>query len=138
MKTRDIKTRRPWRIIRPEGYFSHGTPFIAENEPAMPSDSLRSDIMTQADMLRQFYPSGHIINDPTVYPDIYREQREPVYGADGNDTGKTVRRVYKECVPRYTFAFQQIIALKQFIHLTGNDIQFELNTSKPTKEQLND
>lgn len=138
MKTRDIKTRRPWRIIRPEGYFSHGTPFIAENEPAMPSDSLRSDIMTQADMLRQFYPSGHIINDPTAYPDIYREQREPVYDADGNDTGKTVRRVYKECVPRYTFAFQQIIALKQLIHLTGNDIQFELNTSKPTKEQLND
>lgn len=135
MKTRNIKTRRPWRVIRPDGYFSHGSPFNSENEPPMPSDSIRSDIMTQADMLRQYYPSGHIINDPTVYPDIYREQRESIYDADGNDTGKTIRRVYKESVPRYAFAFQQIIALKQIIHLTGNDIQFELNTGKPTEAQ---
>lgn len=137
MKTRDIKTRRPWRVIRPEGYLAHGSYFNAENEPPMPSDSLRSDIMTQADMLRQYYPSGHIINDPTIYPDIYREEREPIYDEQGNDTGKTTRRVYKECVPRYAFAFQQIIALKQTIHLTGNDIQFELNTPKPTEEMRN-
>ncbi len=134
MKPRDIKTRRPWRLVRPEGYYSHGS-FIAENEPTMPVDALKSDIMTQADMLRQYYPSGHIINDPTVYPDIFREQQEPIYDEHGNDTGKTVRRVYRECVPRYAFAFQQIIALKQTIHATGNDIQFEMNTAKPTEEQ---
>lgn len=138
MRTRDIKTRRPWRIVRPRGYLTHGSPFASENEPAMPTDNIFADILTQADMLRQFYPSGHIINDPTVYPDIYREQREPVYDAEGNDTGKTVRRIYKESVPRYAFAFQQIIALKQLIHLTGNDIQFELNTAKPTNKQQND
>lgn len=138
MKPRNIKTRRPWRIIRPQGYLTHGSPFSSESEPCMPSDNIFSDILTQADMLRQYYPSGHIINDPTVYPDIYREQREPVYDAEGNDTGRTIRRVYKESVPRYAFAFQQIIALKQFIHLTGNDIQFELNTSEPTEKQRND
>ena len=134
MKTRDIKTRRPWRLIRPEGYYRHGA-FNSENEPPMPADSIKSDIMTQADMLRQYYPSGHIINDPTIYPDIYREQQEPVYDEQGNDTGKTIRRVYKECVPRFAFAFQQIIALKQTIHLVGNDIQFEMNTAKPTEAQ---
>lgn len=88
-------------------------------------------------MLRQYYPSGHIINDPKVYPDIFREAQEPVYDAEGNDTGKTIRRVYRERVPRYAFAFQQIIALKQTIHLTGNDIQFELNTPEITQEQRN-
>lgn len=134
MKTRDIKTRRPWRLIRPDGYYGHGS-FNAENEPVMPTDVLKSDILTQADMLRQYYPSGHIINDPTAYPDIYREQQETVYDEHGNDTGKTIRRVYKECVPRFAFAFQQIIALKQTIHATGNDIQFEMNTAKPTEEQ---
>lgn len=134
MKARNIKTRRPWRIVRPEGYCRHGASFLAENEPGMPSDSIKSDILTQPDMLRQFYPSGHIINDPTIYPDIYREVQESVLDAEGNDTGKTVRRVYKECVPRYAFAFQQIIALKQTIHLVGNDIQFEMNTAKPTEE----
>ncbi len=137
MKTRDIKTRRPWRIVRPEGYRTHGT-FSAENEPAMPSDSLKSDLMTEADMLRMYYPSGHIINDPSVYPDIYREQREPVYDENGNDTGKTVRRIYRECVPRYAFSFQQIIALKQTIHATGNDIQFELNTKAPSEGLFDD
>lgn len=138
MKTRDIKTRRPWRIIRPNGYLAHGASFSSENEPGMPSDNLMSDIMTQPDMLRMYYPSGHIINDPMVYPDIFRETQEPVYDADGNDTGKTVRRVYRECVPRYAFAFQQIIALKQTIHTTGNDIQFELNDTKPSEELQND
>ena len=137
MKTRDIKTRRPWRRIRPEGYYSHGS-FSSENEPMMPTDILRSDILTQADMLRQYYPSGHAINDPTIYPDIYRELQEAIYDAQGNDTGKTIRRVYKECVPRYAFAFQQIIALKQTIHLVGNDIQFEMNTANPTEEQRAD
>lgn len=135
MNTRNIKTRRPWRRIRPEGYYNHGTSFTPDTEPGMPTDILKADVLTQPDMLRQYYPSGHIINDPTVYPDIFREQQEPVYDAQGNDTGKTVRRVYRECVPRYAFAFQQIIALKQIIHLTGNDIQFEMNTSKPTEEQ---
>ncbi len=137
MNARNIKTKRPWRIVRPQGYLNHGS-FNAENEPAAPSDTLISDIMTQPDMLRMFYPSGHIINDPTVFPDIYREAQEPVYDAEGNDTGKTIRRVYRECVPRYAFAFQQIIALKQIIHATGNDIQFEMNTTKPTQEQRDD
>lgn len=135
MNARNIKTRRPWRIIRPEGYLSHGAACTSENEPSMPSDILRFDIMTEADMLRMYYPSGHLINDRMYYPDIYREQMEPVLDAEGNDTGKTVRRVYRECVPRYAFAFQQIIAIKQTIHLTGNDIQFELNVAKPTESQ---
>lgn len=135
MKPRNIKTRRPWRLIRPEGYYSHGASFVPETEPGMPADSLKADILTQADMLRQYYPSGHVINDPTIYPDIFREQQEPIYDEQGNDTGKTTRRVYRECVPRYAFAFQQIIALKQTIHATGNDIQFEINTANPTEGQ---
>lgn len=137
MNTRSIKTRRPWRRIRPNGYMAHGS-FSSENEPGIPDDTIVSDTMTQPDMLRMYYPSGHVINDPMVYPDIYREVNEPVLDAQGNDTGKTIRRVYRECVPRYAFAFQQIITLKQTIHATGNDIQFELNVAKPTQEQTDD
>lgn len=135
MNARNIKTKRPWRLVRPDGYLSHGDAFSSELEPSMPADSLQSNILTQPDMLRMYYPSGHAINDANVFPDIYRESREPVYDENGEDTGKTVRKVYRECVPRYAFAFQQIIALKQTIHLTGNDIQFELNVAKPTDEQ---
>lgn len=135
MKTRSITTKRPWRIVRPDGYLAHGASFAQDCEPAMPADTMISDILTQADMLRMYYPSGHVINDPRVYPDIYREVDEPVRDAEGKDTGRTVRRVYRECVPRYAFAFQQIIALKQVIHATGNDVQFELNAAHATVEQ---
>ena len=138
MNVRNIKTRRPWRIIRPTGFLTHGGVFSSENEPLMPDDNISFLSMTQPDMLRMYYPSGHVINDPTVYPDIYREVEEPILDADGNDTGKTVKRIYKECVPRYAFAYQQIITLKQVIHATGNDIQFELNTAKPTAAQKDD
>jgi hypothetical protein len=133
MNPRNIKTKRPWRKIRPEGYLAHGS-FGAEAEPDMPHDVLLSDTVTHADMLRQYYPSGHLINDPKYYPDIYREEVVPILDRNGNETGQTSRRLYKECVPRYAFAFQQIISLKQTIHLTGNDIQFELNTSDPTEK----
>lgn len=138
MKARNIKTKRPWRIVRPDGYLAHGGSFGSDCEPGMPEDRIVAEALTQQDMLRQYYPSGHEINDPMVYPDIYRETQEPVLDAEGNDTGRTVRRVYRECVPRYAFGFQQIITLKQVIHATGNDVQFELNATKPTDEQQGD
>ena len=133
MKVKDIKTKRPWRRITPIGYLSQGR-FQSYNEPnAYHNDTMSFTMVTQADFLREFYPSGHAINDPTVYPDIFREEVVPVLDQDGNDTGKTQRHVYKELVPRYSFAFQQIIALKQIVHLCGNDIQFELNKDKPSE-----
>lgn len=125
MNTRDILVKKPWRRIRPDGYLEGAEDF-------------RSDIYTQADMRREYYPSGHIINSQKYYPDIYREVFEPVYDAQGNPTGNKVRRVYRECVPRYAFAFEQIITLKQIIHLCGNDVQCDLGVSKPTKKQLED
>ena len=54
---------------------------------------------------------------------------------NGDDTGKKIRRIYKELVPRYAFAFQQIITIKQLVHLCGNDIQFELGAACPTDEE---
>ncbi len=83
--------------------------------------------LTQADFLREYYPSSHAIMNPAVYPDIYRQVEEPIYNEDGSDTGERKVHKYRELVPRFAFAFQQIITLKQLIHLTGNDIQFDLN-----------
>ena len=137
MKARDVKTKRPWRRIRPEGYLSQSD-FTMISEPgSMPSDNPSFQTVTQADFMREFYPSGHAINDPSVYPDIYREEFIDVLDASGNPTSDRKRQIYKEYVPRYAFAFQQIIALKQIVHLCGNDIQFELNVKDPTEEQIN-
>ena len=134
MNRREIKTKRPWKRIRPEGYMRSGL-FAEGHEPLLTNDTCLYQIVTQSDFLREYYPSGHVINDPTVYPDIYREEEEPIYDVNGEPTGKTARKIYKELVPRYAFAFQQIISVKQIIHLCGNDIQFELNKENPKDEE---
>lgn len=134
MRTRDIKTKRIWRRVRPNGYLAHGR-FTSISEPNMPNDILEFETVTQADFLREYYPSGHAINDPTIYPDIYREEETDITDNEGNPTGKKRKQIYKELVPRYSFAFQQIIATKQIVHLCGNDIQFELNKEKPTPDE---
>ena len=134
MDKRDIKTRRPWRRVRPEGYMRHGT-YMAEKEPLLINDPCFYTFMTQSDFIREYYPSGHIINDPNIYPDIYRMEEEPVYDENGEPTGKMQKRLYKELVPRYSFAFQQIITVKQIVHLCGNDIQFEFVKEKTSEEE---
>ena len=134
MKARDIKTKRVWKRVTPSGYLSQSR-FTSTEEPySIPNDNLTFRTVTQADFIREFYPSGHAINDPYVYPDIYKEEMIQMYDNEGNPTEKK-RQIYKELVPRYAFAFQQIIALKQIVHLCGNDIQFELNIENPTDEQ---
>lgn len=137
MRARDIKTKRPWRRIKPDGYMRSGW-FMEGNEPSGDNAPNLYSIITQSDFLKEYYPSGHAINDPMVYPDIYRMEEEPLYDQNGDPTGQTTRRLYKELVPRYAFAFQQIIAVKQIVHLCGNDIQFEFIKEKPTsKEEAN-
>lgn len=134
MKARDIKTKRVWKRVMPSGYLSQSRFSSIEEPSSIPEDNLTFMTVTQADFIREFYPSGHAINDPTIYPDIYKEERIPVYDDNGDKIGEK-SQIYKELFPRYAFAFQQIIAIKQIIHLCGNDIQFELNIENPTDEE---
>lgn len=41
MRTRDIKSKRPFRRIRPDGYISHGR-FSSLENAEMPSDAMLS------------------------------------------------------------------------------------------------
>lgn len=113
---RDLLSKTPWARVL----------------PGPEGSELRTDILTQDDFIRQYYPSAHRIHDEGYYPDILRAVEEPAYDADGNETG-TTRRIYKERVPRFAFAFQQVITAKQLVHLCGNDIQFDLNTDTADK-----
>lgn len=137
MKARDIKTKRVWKRVMPSGYLSQSRFSSIEEPSSIPEDNLTFMTVTQADFLREFYPSGHAINDPSVYPDIYKEELIPIYDDEGNKID-TKRQIYKELLPRYAFAFQQIITLKQIVHLCGNDIQFELNIENPTDKLKSD
>lgn len=116
---RTLLSKRPWVTVK----------------PSLPLTPLTTENRIQEDFIRQYFPSSHNIKDPMFYPDIWREITEPVLDDEGNDTGRTVTNIYVERVPRFAFAYQQIITYKQLVHLCGNDIQFDLNT-KNVDEQM--
>lgn len=115
---RNLLSKKPWFVVL----------------PALPGTPLKTEERVQADFIRQFHPSSHKIQDPMFYPDIWREIEEPILDANGNETGRTITKTYVEKVPRFSFAYQQVITLKHLVHLCGNDIQFDLNTSEISKE----
>lgn len=129
---REVLTKRPfWRVL-PDGYMDHGSlgPRRDDDYTAeMPEDHIWRVPFTQADFLREYFPSGHQIFDKNKYPDIYKKDPE---------TGKW----YEQPITRTAFAFQQLIATKHILHITGNDIQFEISDggedqSKQEKYQKN-
>lgn len=128
MDIRSIKVKKQWKMILPTGYRNHGVP-IGNEEMELVKDTELFSVVTQSDFLKEYYPSGHVINDPNVYPDIYKMEEEPIVNERGEQTG-TKKVYYKELLPRYSFAFQQIITTKQLVHLCGNDIQFDLNDAE--------
>lgn len=124
-------TKRAWRLVNTSSY----PPSIQDG---FYSDDMisGSEYLTQSDFLREYYPSGHEILDRVKYPDIFREIEEPVYDENGEPTGEKRKRTYVELLPRYTFAFEQVLALKQLIHLAGNETQCELASKDNSEDDL--
>lgn len=85
---------------------------------------------TQSDFLREYFTSGHRIWDKNAYPDIIKEN--PDWDPEDPSTGN---HYYLQPITRCAFAFQQVIATKHTLHLTGNDIQFELADSTDELEE---
>ena len=83
-----------------------------------PNDPLKLQIYTQSQMLREYYPSGHNINNPILYPDVWK--KAPVPGKPGK------ARYFRQPITRVSLAFQRIIKIKANVHICGNDAQFEL------------
>ena len=114
---RKILVKKPFFELTPKGYMTHDgycRNEVSDNEdPQMPQDTLYRVIKTQKDFLREFYPTSHKIFDKALYPDIWRKNPED-------------NKWYVQEIQRTAFAFQQVIYTKHTLHLTGNDIQFEL------------
>lgn len=121
-RLRDILVKKPFFEIGPQGYMAHGMPTEAfADDVVMPNDRLWRTVKTQDDFLREYYPTGHRIFDSREFPDIVKEN--PDYDPKNPACGQ---KYYIQPVARTAFAFQQVIATKHTLHLTGNDIQFEL------------
>lgn len=110
---KEILVREPFYEILPNGYKAHRVVRRGQ-KITEPIDKPTMRLITQADFLRMYYPSGHAINDPVLYPDVVKKHPE---------TGK----IYVQPIIRTAFAFQKVITTKQIVHIVGNDIQFELS-----------
>ena len=92
-----------------------------------PNDPLKLQIYTQSQMLREYYPSGHNINNPILYPDVWK--KAPIPGKPGKV------RYYKQPITRVSLAFQRIIKIKANCHICGNDAQFELASNEKDEKK---
>ena len=113
---RELLVRKPFYELTSQGYMKHFSVSDVVSDKYdgnMPEDTMYRRIKTQADFLREFYPSAHRIMDEAEYPDIWKQNP---------DNGKW----YCQKIQRTAFAFQQLIHTKHLLHLTGNDVQFEL------------
>lgn len=122
LNLKEILVRKPFKRITPidcrmGGLYKEGVAYDDLDTPVY-------EIISQADFMREFEPSGHMINNPIVYPDKKRVDPE-------------TKQEYTEPIARCAFAFQRIITVKQLAHLCGNDIQFEMPSTKDS-EQVNE
>ncbi|SRR3712207_1201321 len=122
---KEVLTKKPWWEVLPQGYMAHGTGAIRSDTKGinMPDDCLWRQVKTQADFLREYYPSAHPIFDESIYPDIYKKDPQS-------------EKWYKQPIQRTAFAFQQVIATKHTLHLTGNDMQFEIVDGEESKAKV--
>lgn len=119
-KVRKMLVRKPFFELTPDGYMSHFTvrdKVSSKEGIEMPDDTMYRRVKTQEDFLREFYPTAHRIFDKAQYPDIWKQN--PVN-----------KKWYCQEITRTAFAFQQLIHTKHVLHLTGNDIQFELSNDE--------
>lgn len=111
---REIRVKKPFTRVTYDGYFdglkTRGrvpTPMIAER------DNRLYWVVTQADFMREYYPSGHRINDPGFYPNVKKVDPK-------------TKKEYIQKVIRIAFAFQRVIATKHLVHLCGNPVVIKM------------
>lgn len=117
----DILTKQPFVRVTP---FGNAPKPIVSNPYQLRAVNNNSQyqVIPQIDFIRQYYPSGHLINDPVYYRDKVKYDEE--------------RKQYLEQkVVRVAMPFQYIIATQHLIHLCGNDVCFELSNSTTTNAE---
>lgn len=112
MAVSDIMTRRAF--VRPMPQFVQTAALTREPERAQPpKDSTLWQTVSEGQFIREYYPSGHLINDPAYYPDRTKYDEE-------------TKQFFTEKVVRCAFPLQMIITAQHLVHISGNDIRHEL------------
>lgn len=119
--TNDILIRRAF--VRPMPLFVRSTTLTRSPERATaPKDNTLWQTVSQGQFVREYYTSGHLINDPTYYPDRIKYDEEK-------------KQFFTEKVVRCAFPLQMIITSQHLVHIAGNDIRHELTDSETSEER---
>ena len=92
---------------------------------------LMGSMMTQTDYLEEYYPFSHRVMSDFYFPEFYNTTTEV------NDDGKEEIVFHREETFRIGSTLQGLITVQQLVHLTGNDIHFEL-TDEKVSSQINE
>lgn len=123
LNIREILTKKPFFTISSTRNVMSMTPVTDKhNTVDKENDKALYYILSQEEMLRQYYPSGHKINNELLFPDIWKKDPE-------------TNKWYKQSITRCALAFQQIITTKHIIHIVGNDVQFELSEDEKSSQK---
>lgn len=66
---------------------------------------------------REFYPSGHLINDPAYYENILKKAKK-------ESDGKKEEIIVEQPIERVCIPLQQVIESKHTTHCCGNNVKF--------------
>ena len=125
MNLREILVRKPiYRILPKKTDMKFET--VLGNSISEPDDPLNVEIYTQSEMLREYQPSAHKINNNVIYPDVWKEM--PVPGKPNQ------KRLFVQPITRVAVAMQRVLKVKRNTHVCGNDVQFEL--ARKEKEEI--
>lgn len=123
LNIKEILTKKPFFTISSTRNVMSMTPVTDKhNIVDKDNDKALYYILSQEEMLRQYYPSGHKINNELLFPDIWKKDPE-------------TNKWYKQSITRCALAFQQIITTKHIIHIVGNDVQFELSEDEKSSQK---
>lgn len=112
----EILIRRPF--VRPMPQYVQNYTLTRKPERAkVPKDTTLWQTVSQGQFIREYYPSGHLINDPMYYPDRIKYDEDK-------------KQFYTEKVVRCSFPLQMIITAQYLVHIAGNDVRHELTDSK--------
>lgn len=117
----DILTKRAF--VRPMPQYIQATTLTRKPERAkVLKDNTLWQVVSQGQFLREYYTSGHLINDATYYPDRIKYDEEK-------------KQFFTEKVVRCAFPLQMIITSQHLVHIAGNDIRHELTDSETSEER---
>ena len=118
-----ILRKKPFSVPIPNGVVGTAPTLNPSAVYAMPVEGIQRELRTQADFIRQFNPSSHLINQIKYYPNTMYVNKE---------TGAYQAKVRS----RIAIGFQSRILEKRADALLGNNVGMRLINGKSTQQML--